>query len=92
MTQSEMNHYAWEIYKLWDDELSVILGRLESRMTEKQSREFYDSTSEWYSERGRKMEEAGAEAEGGSMQPTLECSRGASLTENLVRALAEYLK
>jgi uncharacterized protein YecT (DUF1311 family) len=88
LTQGEMNQLSAKLYKLWDDELNDIWGRLD----EDTKSELLQEERDWIKEKEKKIKEAGKEWEGGSGQPLAENQEGADLTRDRVYKLADYLR
>lgn len=88
LTQGEMNQLSAKLYKLWDDELNDIWGRLD----EDTKSGLLQEERDWIKEKEKKIKEAGKEWEGGSGQPLAENQEGADLTRDRVYKLADYLR
>lgn len=88
LTQGEMNQLSAKLYKLWDDELNDIWGRLD----EDTKSELLQEERDWIKEKEKKIKEVGKEWEGGSGQPLAENQEGADLTRDRVYKLADYLR
>lgn len=88
LTQGDMNQLSAKLYKLWDDELNDIWGRLD----EDTKSELLQEERDWIKEKEKKIKEAGKEWEGGSGQPLAENQEGADLTRERVYELADYLR
>lgn len=92
MAQADINILSGELYKLWDDELNSIWGRLKTILPADTMEQVTDEEIAWINEKETAMEAAGLEAADGSMQLMLENLKGAELTKARVYVLAEYLK
>lgn len=92
LPQLELNRVSGELYTLWDVELNSLWGRLKELLPEDEMKQLTTEELEWIKEKEASVAEAGAEMEGGSMQPLLENSEAARLTRIRVYELAEYLK
>ncbi len=92
LTQMEMNYTSAELYKLWDDELNSIWGRLKETLDEATMTALTEKQRAWIVEKENAIAEAGAGCAGGSMQPLLENDKAAELTREKVYELAELLK
>lgn len=92
LPQTTMNLKANEIYIIWDDKLNYIWQLMKENLPEDQMKEILQVQRKWISDKERKAKEAGAECEGGSLQPFLESITAAELTEKRVYELLEYLK
>lgn len=91
LTQIEMNQTSYEIYKLWDDELNSIWARLKTTLPEDEMTKLTTEQKQWISDKEKAVKEAGAECEGGSIQPCIENDKASELTKERVYQLAEYL-
>lgn len=92
LTQEDINVLSGELYRLWDDELNSIWGRLKAILPADTMEQVTDEEIAWINEKETAMEAAGLEAADGSMQLMLENLKGAELTKARVYVLAEYLK
>ena len=80
LSQQEMNHLSYEIYQDWDETMNQLLESLKQLLPAKEYEDLLSAQENWSEQRKASMEEAGKEAEGGSLQPLLENSAGFSLT------------
>lgn len=92
LTQDEMNRLTAQRYKLWDDELNSIWAHLKDTLDEGTMSKLTEEERSWISDKDSKVEAAGKEAEGGTMQPMLENDEAADITRERVYELAEYYK
>ena len=92
LTQMDMNQTSYEIYKLWDDELNSIWARLKTTLPEDEMAKLTTQQKQWISDKEKAVKEAGAECEGGSIQPCIENDKASELTKKRVYELAGYLK
>lgn len=92
LSQDDMNRISREIFVLWDDELNSMWSRLIEILPEEIMDQLTDEELAWISEKEAAVAAAGAEVAGGSMQPLVENTKAAELTEVRVYELAEYLK
>ncbi|MBU5474657.1 MAG: DUF1311 domain-containing protein [Clostridiales bacterium] len=90
--QVDLNEASAEEYELWDDELNQIWARLKETLDEDTMKKLTEEERQWVAEKEAAIKEAGAECEGGSMQPMLENLKGAELTRERVYELADMLK
>ena len=88
----DLNEASAEEYELWDDELNQIWARLKETLDEDTMKKLTEEERQWVAEKEAAIKEAGAECEGGSMQPMLENLKGAELTRERVYELADMLK
>lgn len=92
LTQEDINILSGELYRLWDDELNSIWGRLKAILPADTMEQLTDEEIAWIEEKEAAVAAAGREAAGGSMQPMLEKLKGSELTKARVYVLAEYLR
>ena len=92
LTQEDINILSGELYRLWDDELNSIWGRLKAILPADTMEQLTDEEIAWIEEKEAAVAAAGREAAGGSMQPMLENLKGSELTKARVYVLAEYLR
>ena len=90
--QWEMNEIAAQIYQIWDDELNWIWDEMGARLDASVMGSLQNEQREWLAKRENEMRKAGAEFEGGSMQPTVEYNAGSEMTEKRAYELANYLR
>ncbi|MBP5266683.1 MAG: DUF1311 domain-containing protein [Lachnospiraceae bacterium] len=79
-TQSELNQNAADCYQLWDDELNSLWDRLSAELDSQRKENLLGEQRQWNERKETEIKNAGEEAEGGTLQPLLECSKGAQLT------------
>lgn len=92
LTQSEMNEVSSQAYQLWDDELNSIWSRLKDKLDSDAYATLLDEQRVWIANKEDEMKAAGAEYEGGTMQPLMESDKGRELTRERVYELADLLK
>lgn len=92
LAQQEMNRLSGELYMLWDDELNSMWGRIREILPEDEMAQLTAEELDWIAEKEAAVAEAGAEMEGGSMQPLLENTKAAEITRTRVYELAQYLR
>lgn len=92
LSQSELNQLSSELYMLWDNELNSIWGRLKERLSESAMSRLTDEELEWIFAKEASVAAAGAEFQGGSMQPFVENTTAARITRERVYELADYLR
>ena len=93
LDQRSLNQLAYEEYGLWDTLLNQIWAYLGENLEEKKMEALREEQRKWIREKEASMKEAGADFEGGSMQPMVEYGNGASLTQKRVQELVEqYVK
>lgn len=91
-TQLEMNETSAGIYKVWDDLLNWEWEEIETCLDEASFKTLQAEQKKWIAMRDAEIKKAGAEVEGGSMQPCMESGKGAELTEKRVEELAKWLR
>ena len=92
LSQLEMNRLSGELYMLWDDELNSMWKRIREILPEDAMAQLTAEELDWIREKEAAVEEAGAEAEGGSLQPLLKNDAAAMYTRERVYELAKYLR
>lgn len=75
---------------MWDDTLNVVWKQLEEDLSKGDMEVLRKEQREWITSRDAKVQAAGLENGGGSMQPLLEAMKAAELTKASVYELAEY--
>ncbi len=85
--QSEMNQNAADCFQLWDNELNALWSRLSDELDADRKEDLLDDQRKWVQKKETEVTNAGAEAEGGTLQPLLEYSKGTEL----IRARCYYL-
>lgn len=92
VTQLEMNETTYEVYKLWDDKLNEMWGRIKEKLDKDAMSQLTKEEREWIKKKDNAVKEAGQEYEGGSAQAMNENSVAAEMTKERVYELAKYLK
>lgn len=92
LTQEEMNKLSNELYKVWDAQLNVTWKQLKRTLDANAMEALTKEQREWIKERDKKIQEAGAGYEGGSIQPMLMDMEGAEQTKTRCYELFEYLR
>lgn len=92
LTQAEMNEKSMELYQIWDSTLNMVWNVLKQT----QDKEAMDALTEeertWIAQKEQEAAEAGAEVQGGSMEPLLVNRKAAELTRQRVYELLELLE
>ncbi|MCD8395860.1 MAG: DUF1311 domain-containing protein [Lachnospiraceae bacterium] len=91
LSQSELNQLSYEMYQIWDDALNVLWGYLKESLSEEEMTALTKEEIAWITEKESAIAAAGAEFEGGTMQPYVENTTGAELTKERVYVLQEKL-
>lgn len=92
LDQSTMNLLSAQLYKLWDDELNSVWGRLKTTLDSAAMDKLTQEEKKWISNKENAIEQAGLEYDGGTMRPMVENQTGADLTKQRVHELSQYLK
>lgn len=92
LTQLDYNKMSSELYKLWDDQLNALWKQLKTVLDEDTMTTLTADEKEWIQEKDRKIQEAGADYTGGSLQEEVMNQTGADLTRARVYELAGYLQ
>lgn len=92
VTQTAMTENAYKRFELWDmalnEEWRILMNILSTEEKEKLKAE----EREWISNKEKAVKEAGADAEGGSLQPMLENDKAADLTKTRVYELKKIIE
>ncbi|MCC8138206.1 MAG: DUF1311 domain-containing protein [Clostridiales bacterium] len=91
LSQSELNQYSYEMYQIWDDMLNTLWGYLKESLSEEEMAALTEEQLVWIADKENQAAAAGAEFEGGTMQPYLENTTAAALTKERVYVLLEML-
>lgn len=92
LTQLELNTISGQLYQLWDDELNWIWFRIKAKLDSDSMNTLTKEEKKWITYKEKEIEKAGAQYEGGTMQPMEKNMKGAELTKKRVYELAEYLR
>ncbi len=92
LTQLDYNELSKELYTLWDDQLNTFWKQLKASLDEDTMNNLTAEEKEWIQEKDRKIQEAGADYAGGSLQEEVMNQTGADLTRARVYELAGYLQ
>ncbi|MCC8051460.1 MAG: DUF1311 domain-containing protein [Clostridiales bacterium] len=79
------------MYQIWDDILNTLWGYLKESLSEEEMAALTEDEIAWITDKENQVAAAGAEFEGGSMQPYLENTTAAALTKERVYVLLEML-
>ena len=64
LTQGDMNQLSAQMYKLWDDELNSIWGRLKDKLDDDTMSKLTEDERNWIADKEAKVKAAGADSEG----------------------------
>ena len=92
LPQQQMNQTSYQLYMLWDEELNAIWKKLKETLDEDTMSNLLKEQRQWIKDKEQAIKDAGAECEGGSLQPLMENDKGAELTKKRVYELAEFLR
>lgn len=92
LSQAELNEKSQYMYEEWDHMLNELWRVLKRTLDADRMNELTEEQRAWIAEKEQAVAEAGAEFEGGSMQPMAENLRAAELTKERVNELMEYLE
>lgn len=92
LTQTDLNQKAYEVYALWDSALNQLWGVLKQVKSEDTMERLTAEERAWIQWKDSEVEAAGAEYEGGSMQPMQKNSKAADLTRDRVYELLKELQ
>lgn len=91
LTQTEYNEKTKELYDLWDSALNEVWDVLKQTQDEETMSRLTAEEREWIAMKEQAAVEAGAEYEGGSMQPMAVNQKAAELTKERVYELLKLL-
>lgn len=91
LTQSELNEKSYELYMHWDSSLNSIWGVLKKVLDEETMQALTKEELEWIAWKEETVAEAGAQYQGGSIQPLVMNLKAAELTKERVYELLELL-
>ena len=89
LPQQSLNQLAYEEYELWDNLLNRMWTYLNDDLSESEMNKLLEEERAWLKEKENAMKDAGADFEGGSMQPLVEYSTGATYTRKRVDDLID---
>lgn len=92
MTQLDLNLISKDIYDLWDRQLNDIWSVLKQTQDPTFMEELIKEQRAWIQEKEAAVKEAGAEYEGGTMQPLAMNRKGADLTKERAYELMELFQ
>lgn len=92
LTQAEYNEKSQILYANWDYALNCIWDTLQKTLDEDEMNALIIEEREWIAMKELAVKEAGAEVEGGSMQPMVMNLKAAELTKEKVYELIELLE
>lgn len=87
-SQGDMNQLSGEIYTVWDDALNTIWGIMTEHKDAETMEQELETERRWITSKEEAVQQAGADFEGGSMQPLVENTEAAKLSRNRVYELA----
>lgn len=90
LTQLEYNEKTGQLYEMWDSDLNAIWSELKATLDEEAFSQLLAEQREWIATKETEVKAAGAEVEGGSMQPMVMNMKAAELTKIRVYELLEY--
>ena len=90
-SQLDMNEISNELYKLWDKELNDLRKRIKEKYDGASMKILNSDELAWIKDKEKKIKEAGAKFEGGSIQALEENMTGAGITRERVYILANIL-
>lgn len=92
LTQTEYNEKTGQLYQMWDSDLNAIWRELKIILDADAFEEILSEQREWIATKEAEVKAAGAEVEGGSMQPMVMNMKAAELTKIRVYELLEYFE
>lgn len=92
LTQTEYNLKTKDLYDMWDSDLNAIWNDLKDVLDAETFEELLSEQREWITWKEAEVKKAGADYEGGSMQPMVMNQKAAELTKTRVYELLEYFE
>lgn len=92
LTQLDYNEKTQRLYEMWDSDLNAIWSDLKVLLDDESFDRLLQEQREWIAIKEAEVKKAGAEYEGGSMQPMVMNQKAAELTKIRVYELLEYLE
>lgn len=92
LDQSQLNETSMQLYEIWDYALNSIWNTLKRTMDEDAMANLIKEEREWIEKKEQEVIKAGAEFEGGSMEPMLRNLKGAELTKARAYELMEIIE
>lgn len=89
-TQEDLNSISGELFTVWDDALNAVWTILTENLDSETMETLTEEERNWIAEKEAAVQEAGAEAEGGSMYSLIVNRKAAEMTKERVYELAEY--
>ena len=90
LTQTEYNLKTKELYDMWDADLNTVWSDLKKVLSEAEMEELLTKQREWIVWKEEEIQKAGADYEGGSMQPMVMYLKAAELTKIRAYELMKY--
>lgn len=91
LPQQQANYESFYWYQMWDDELNDLWSRITDKIDEDRKQTLLDEQRAWIKRKEAYVTKAGAEFEGGTMQPFLENCAGKEYSRKRCYELAEIL-
>lgn len=91
LTQTEYNEKSKELYQMWDSALNTVWGVLKQTQDAETMSVLTVEEREWIALKEQAVAEAGAEYEGGTMQPMAMNLKAAEMTKARVYELMEFI-
>ncbi len=92
LTQTDYNFKARDLYDMWDADLNTIWGNLKIVLADEEMEQLLAEQRQWIVWKEEEIERAGADYEGGSMQPMVMHLKAAELTKVRIYELMEYFE
>lgn len=92
LTQAEYNEKTQELYAMWDSALNQVWGVLKQTQDAKIMNTLTVEEREWIALKEQAVADAGAEFEGGSIQPMIMNQKAAEMTKDRVYELMEMFE
>jgi uncharacterized protein YecT (DUF1311 family) len=89
LDQATLNQLAYEEFNLWDSLINQMWTYLSGTLDEENMTNLKAEQQKWIKDKEAAMKTAGADFEGGTMQPMIEYSTGAKLTRERLEVLIQ---
>ena len=89
LDQLTLNQMAFEDFDMWDSLINKVWAYLKNTLSEEEMATLTEEQQAWIKEKEAAIKDAGAEFDGGSMQPMIEYAEGADQTQARVKYLID---
>jgi uncharacterized protein YecT (DUF1311 family) len=89
LDQLTLNQMAFEDFDMWDSLINKVWAYLKNTLSEEEMATLTEEQQAWIKEKEAAIKDAGADFDGGSMQPMIEYAEGADQTQARVKYLID---